>query len=69
MYFPPLERIPDGATEATRRRMYLKFVVRLVAMYPNQFLPVGVRKRWWHWRIEHPLTNERDVQRIQREGR
>lgn len=57
MRFPPIKPVPDDATQADRDRMLNEFKLAVVAMYPNCFLPVGVRKRWWHWfKMQHPLT-------------
>lgn len=44
-------------TEQERISAFRYYAVRIVAMYPNRFLPPNVRKRWWHlFRCEHPET-------------
>jgi hypothetical protein len=54
-YAPPMTRVPDGASDSVRRRMYLEYVSELVRFNPHCFLLPGVKKRWWHlWKNEFP---------------
>ena len=57
-YIPPIKPLPPNADAETRRRMYWEYVDLCVATNPSWFLPVGVRKQWWHFfKIEHPETS------------
>ena len=56
-YIPPIKPLPPNADADTRVRMYWEWVDECVDMNPSYFLPVGVKKRWWHFlKIEHPET-------------
>lgn len=56
-YVPPMKPIPPNADAETRRRMYWEYVDLCVELNPSSFLPVGVKKQWWHFmKIEHPET-------------
>jgi hypothetical protein len=57
-YIPPIKPLPPNADAETRRRMYWEYVDLCVACNPSSFLPVGVKRRWWHlFKIEHPETS------------
>ena len=57
-YIPPIKPLPPNADAETRRRAYWEYVDLCVATNPSWFLPVGVKKRWWHFfKIEHPETS------------
>jgi hypothetical protein len=52
---PPIQRVPEGASDAVRQEMHRAYVAELVKYNPGHFLPPGVRKRWWHLgRVEYP---------------
>lgn len=54
---PTMNPLSPDADAETRRRAYWEYVDLLVAMNPSWFLPVGVKKEWWHFgKIEHPET-------------
>ena len=58
VYIPPIKPLPPNADDETRRRMYWEYVDLCVATNPSMFLPVGVKKRWWHlFKVEHPETS------------
>jgi hypothetical protein len=53
----PFRPVPPYATWADRLRLYDEYVTELVSANPEHFLPLGVKRRWWHFfKIEHPLT-------------
>lgn len=56
IYFPPCKPVPEGATEETRRQMYFDHIDLILEMNPGCFLPLGVHRRWWNLKAEHPLT-------------
>lgn len=54
-----MKSVPQGATKEQCQQMYWRYVDEMVALNPRSFLPVGVRKRWWHFfKLEHPRTRE-----------
>jgi len=56
-YIPPIKPYPPDASQETRERMYWEYVDLCVACNPSSFLPVGVKRQWWHlFKIEHPET-------------
>ena len=58
VYIPPIKPLPPNADDETRRRAYWEYVDLCVATNPAWFLPVGVKKRWWHLlKVEHPETS------------
>lgn len=59
---PPLRPIRKNATQREREIAYREYVDELVALNPGRFLPRGVKRRWWHWQLEHPLTKS-DIER------
>lgn len=54
-----MKQLPLNANDETRRKMYNEYIDLYVAMNSSWFLPIGVRKRWWHFfKIEHPRTKK-----------
>ena len=57
MRFPPMKRLPRGATIQDRADAYLNYIDQMVLMFGDRYLPLGTEKRWWHFgKLEHPLT-------------
>lgn len=54
---PYMKPVPPGADRATRERMFLEYVDELVRLNPRLYLPLGVKRRWWHLKLEHPRTS------------
>ena len=58
-YIPPMRPYPPNATPERREEMYWQYVDLCVACNPLWFLPIGVKKRWWHvFNVEHPETTQ-----------
>lgn len=57
---PPIKRLPQDADDKTRSQMYWEYVDECVAANRSWFLPVGVKRRWWHlFKVEHPKTTKK----------
>lgn len=54
--YPEMKPVPKGAGFEVRKQMYLDYVEELVRLNPDRFLPLGMRRRWWNLKREHPLT-------------
>lgn len=48
-------RFPNVRDHAT----YAEYCDEMVRLNPRNFLPVGVLRRWWHWKLQHPRTAPR----------
>lgn len=53
---PPFLKELAGATREERAAALLEYKLLLVTLNPGRFLPVGVKRRRWHFRLQHPLT-------------
>lgn len=59
---PKMARVPDGASVDVREKMFWDHMDAIVRWNPNGFLPIGVKKRWWHiLKTEHPRTRELEI--------
>jgi hypothetical protein len=57
-YIPALAKVDAEASQEMRQAMFRDWCCKLVAMNPGRFLPLGVKRRWWHLKLEHPLTQQ-----------
>jgi hypothetical protein len=57
-YIPPHAKIDAGTSQEMRQAMFRDWCVKLVEMNQGRFLPLGVKRRWWHLKLEHPLTQQ-----------
>lgn len=63
LHIPAIQPVGICASEKEKREAYIRYCVLLAELNPSRFLPVGVKKRWWHlFKTEHPLTRIRTVQ-------
>lgn len=57
MNYVPMPRINHDATKEERMTAFKRYAESVVFANPTRFLPLGVRKRWYHvFIIEHPMT-------------
>ena len=63
---PELNTLSDSDTPLDRVTMYKNYLVDMVKYNPWCFLPLGVKRRWWHWKHEHPLTSFDDKEALRR---
>lgn len=54
----PMQRIPEGTSDAIRLQLYFDYCQFNQAVNPDFNLPLGVKKRWYHlFKCEHPFTS------------
>jgi hypothetical protein len=53
---PRLYEVSANATKEEREAMYRAYVTKIVELNPWNFLPLGVKKKWYNFKREHPLT-------------
>lgn len=58
---PDMPKVPLTVTRKIRDEMFLDWCNLLVELNPNGFLPIGVKKRWWHFKTEHPRTTYKEL--------
>jgi hypothetical protein len=56
VFLPPLKPVPKNASDADRKAMYWEYCDLLVKLKPSRFLAIGVKKRWWNLKRQHPRT-------------
>lgn len=65
MFIPPLLPLDNSIYKKCRTQAYKDYCRLLVAANPGYFLPLGVKRRWWHFfKKEHPLTSWRDDENL-----
>lgn len=65
MFIAPLLPIDINLHKKCRTQAYKEYCRLLVAANPGYFLPLGVKRRWWHFfKKEHPLTNWKDDENL-----
>jgi hypothetical protein len=65
MILPPMPPLDISVAKKYSVKAYKDYCRLLVAANPGYFLPLGTKRRWWHFfKIEHPLTSWRDDENL-----
>jgi len=57
MNLPVIEQITSNSSKQERQDAFIRYCQKIVDLYPNRFLPIGVKRRWWNLlKLEHPFT-------------